>query len=61
MSDPNDIFEVDTQEAVTWLGAVATLDEAHAAIRRRAPNASGEYIVVEQGSGRKLIVRRDAE
>jgi hypothetical protein len=37
MSDPNDIFEVDTQEAVTWLGAVATLDEAHAAIRRRAP------------------------
>jgi hypothetical protein len=60
MSDPYDIFEVDTQDAVTWLGAVATLADAHAAIRR-APNASGEYIVVDQVSGRKLIVHHGAE
>jgi hypothetical protein len=61
MSDPYDVFEVHTPDAVIWLGSAATLDEAHAAIRRRATSGSGEYLVVDQGSGQKLIVRPGAE
>jgi hypothetical protein len=56
MADPFDIFEVDTKEAVRWLGAVATLTEAQATIRRHGVDLSARYIVVDQKTGKKIAV-----
>jgi hypothetical protein len=56
MPDPFDIFEVDTKEAVRWLGAAATLTEAHATIRRHGLDLSARYIVVDQKTGKKMAV-----
>src|SRR6202041_3992203 len=56
MADPFDIFEVDTKEAVRWLGAAATLTEAQATIRRNGVDLSARYIVVDQKTGKKMAM-----
>jgi hypothetical protein len=58
MADPFDIFEVESKDAVRWLGAAATLVEAHATIRRMGSGVSGRYIVIDQKTGRKLNVEQ---
>jgi hypothetical protein len=56
MADPFDIFEVDTKEAVRWLGAAATLTEAQATIRRHGVDLSARYVVVDQKTGKKVTM-----
>jgi hypothetical protein len=56
MADPFDIFEVDTKDAVRWLGAAATLTGAQATIRRHGVVLSARYIVVDQKTGKKIAV-----
>jgi hypothetical protein len=56
MANPFDIFEVDTKEAVRWLGAAATLTEAQATIRRHGVDLSARYIVVDRRTGKKMAV-----
>ena len=58
MADPFDIFEVDTKDAVRWLGAAATLTEAQATIRRHGVDLSARYVVVDQKTGKKMAVDR---
>jgi len=56
MADPFDIFEVDTKDAVRWLGAAATRVEARATIRRCAADLSAHYLVVDQKTGNKVTL-----
>jgi hypothetical protein len=56
MADPFDIFEIESKDAVRWLGAAATLAEAQATIRRHGVDSSARYIVVDQKSGRKVAM-----
>ena len=56
MANPFDIFEVDTKEAVRWLGAAATLTEAQATIRRHGVDLSARYVVVDQKTGKKVTM-----
>jgi hypothetical protein len=58
MADPFDIFEVDTKEAVRWLGAAATMADAHATIQRCGLDLSARYIVVDQKTGNKVVMDR---
>ena len=56
MADPFDIFEIESKDAVRWLGAAATLAEAQATIRRHGVDSSARYIVVDQKTGRKVAM-----
>jgi hypothetical protein len=56
MADPFDIFELDTKDAPLWLGAAATLAEAHATIRRHGADSSARYLVIDQKTGDKITV-----
>jgi hypothetical protein len=58
MADPFDIFEVEAQDAVRWIGAAATLTDAHAVIRSRALGSSGRYMIVNQRTGQRMLVNR---
>jgi|GEM_PF-2091305 hypothetical protein len=40
MADPFDIFEIESKDAVRWLGATATLAEAQATIGRYGSGAA---------------------
>jgi len=42
MADPFDIFEIESKDAVRWLGATATLAEAQATIGRYGSGASSK-------------------
>lgn len=54
MADPFDIFEIESKDAVRWLGAAATLAEAQATIGRHGSRAAGRYVVVHQKTGKKI-------
>ena len=56
MADPFDIFEIESKDAVRWLGAAATLAEAQATIGRHGSRAAGRYVVVHQKTGKKIRV-----
>jgi hypothetical protein len=56
MADPFDIFEIQSKDAVRWLGATATLAEAQATIGRYGSGAAGRYMVVDQKTGKKIRV-----
>jgi len=58
MADPFDIFEVDTKEAVRWLGAAATMADVRATIQRCGLDLSARFIVVDQKTGNKVTLDR---
>jgi hypothetical protein len=58
MTHPYDVFRVEDAE-VHWLGAVPSLDEALARIREFGQNSPGEYLVLDQKSGDKLVFKSE--
>ena len=60
MTLPIDIFRIDG-DGPRWLQAAASLDEARAHISRLAVGAPGEYLVMNQVTGRKVVIQASSE
>jgi hypothetical protein len=53
-----DIFRLDPK-GVLWLESSASVDEAKARIRQLAAQASEEYVILDQATGTKLVIKID--
>jgi hypothetical protein len=60
MTAPIDIFAVEP-EGVNWLGSAETLEDAKARVQELARRAPGEFVLLNQLTGKKLIVKTDGE
>jgi len=58
MTVPFDIFRVDG-DGVRWLQSAATIEEAKAQIAK-AGGAAGEYLLVNQVTGNKMVLKIDS-
>jgi len=56
MIDAFDIFRAQADGSVLWRDSAPTLDRANARIRQLAAGSPGDYILVNQQTGTKLIV-----
>ena len=56
MFKPLDIFKTDSDGSVIWRGAAETFAAAKAYIKELAASAPGEYFVVDQSTGRRVLV-----
>ena len=56
MFHPLDIFKTDPDGSVLWLGAVESVVAAKLRIQRLARSSPGEYLILDQVTGRKVCV-----
>ncbi|HWZ97371.1 MAG TPA: hypothetical protein VN025_06380 [Candidatus Dormibacteraeota bacterium] len=59
MSSQLDIFRKDSAGHLIWVEAARTHEGAKARILELAASEPAEYVVFDQGTGRKLAVRAD--
>ena len=57
MTAPIDIFEMENGGTVVWLGSAITVDDAKNRIRLLTQRTSGEYLVLNQKTGNKLVIK----
>jgi hypothetical protein len=58
MTHPIDIFQLEA-DGVRWLGAAPTLEVAKTRIKEFALKSPGEYVVLDQRSGNKVVFNSD--
>lgn len=58
MSDPIDIFYV-LPNGVRWLESAESVERAKSRVAQLAKRSSGEYIVLDQKSGEKYVIKLD--
>jgi len=51
-----DIFKIDPGSGVIWRGAVASFVAAKARIQMLALSSPGEYIILDQDTGQRVLV-----
>jgi uncharacterized protein (AIM24 family) len=51
-----DIFKIDPGHGVLWRGAVKSLVAANARIRMLALSSPGEYLVLDEDTGQRILV-----
>jgi hypothetical protein len=51
-----DLFRLEGEGEVRWLEAAATLEHAKARIKELAAHVSGEYLILDQKTGAKLVI-----
>jgi hypothetical protein len=51
-----DIFQAETTGDVLWLGTAVSLDDAKARAREFALSSPGEYLVLNQKTGDKIVI-----
>jgi hypothetical protein len=51
-----DIFQMEPEGAVCWLGAAETLEEAKARIQQLSVSGKAGFVIMDQNTGNKLIV-----
>jgi hypothetical protein len=54
-----DIFKTDSDGGVLWCGAVETLAAAKVSIKKLALSAPGEYLVLDQHTGQRVLITPD--
>lgn len=59
MTAPFDIFQVETNGSVRWLASVQTLDDAKARAQEYSVDSPGEYLLLNQATGSKLVIKVD--
>jgi hypothetical protein len=59
MTAPFDIFQSENNGSVRWLGAAKSIADARAHIQKQRANSPGEYFILNQRSGSKLVVELD--
>ena len=57
MTIPFDIFQSESNGSVLWLESAATLEDAKARIQQLALRSPGEYLLVNQDTGNKLVIK----
>lgn len=55
-----DIFRMETGGEVMWREAVETLDQAQLRVRELAESGPGEYLVMNQSTGEKIVIKPEA-
>jgi hypothetical protein len=58
MTPPFDIFQLETH-GMQWLGSAATLEDAKARVQELAVRSPGEYLLLNQKTGNKLVIKLD--
>jgi hypothetical protein len=58
MTAPFDIFAVETG-GVHWLGSAETLEGAKARIHELAQRSPGEFVLLNQQTGNKVVIKTD--
>jgi hypothetical protein len=58
MTHPIDIFQLETA-GVRWLEAAPDIERAKARVRELAGNSPGEYLVLNQRTGNKIVIKSD--
>jgi hypothetical protein len=58
MTHPFDVFRI-VDADVHWIGAVPSLEDALARIRESGRTSPGEYLVLDQKSGDRLVFKSD--
>jgi hypothetical protein len=53
-----DIFRVDTR-GVQWMDSASTIEDAELRIQKLGRNIPGEYLVLNQVTGNKLVIKID--
>ena len=56
MTHPIDIFQMDSA-GVRWLEAAPNLEHAKARVKEFAATSPGEYVVLDQKTGNKIVIR----
>jgi hypothetical protein len=59
MIPPYDIFKVETTGS-RWIEAAATLEDAKACVQRLGALSPGEYLIMSQKTGNKLVIKLDS-
>ena len=59
MNAPFDIFRTETNGGVLWIESVATLEDAQARVQELGMRSPGEYLLFNQETGNKLLIRLD--
>lgn len=59
MIPPFDIFRMETGGAHLWLESAPNLENAKTRIRELAAHLPGEYMVLSQKTGNKLVIKID--
>jgi hypothetical protein len=60
MTAPFDIFENEKTGTVLWLGSATTIEEARERIHQVAAQSPAEYLVLNQKTGDKVVIKFDA-
>jgi hypothetical protein len=58
MTAPFDIFAVETG-GVNWLGSAETFEDAKARIQELAQRSPGEFVLLNQHTGKKVVIKTD--
>jgi hypothetical protein len=59
MTVPFDIFRLETGGGVLWLGSAESLQNAKARVQEFGARPAVDYLILNQETGAKLIVRLD--
>ena len=59
MNAPFDIFRTETNGGVLWIESAATLQDARARVQELGMRSPGEYLLLNQETGNKLVIRLD--
>ena len=56
---PLDIFKTDSDGGVLWRGAVESVEAAKVRIQKLALSSPGEYLILDQKTGQRVLVTPD--
>ena len=59
MLEPLDILFIKTDGTYLWKAAVESLDAAKSKIEQLATTVPGDYVIFNQNTGNKIVVKRD--
>jgi hypothetical protein len=57
MIPPYDIFKTEPNNSARWIEAASTLDGAKARVQALAEVSPGEYLIVSQRTGNRLVMK----
>ena len=57
MTAPFDIFENEKSGTVLWVGSASTIEDARSRIQKIGQHSPGEYVVLNQKTGNKVVIR----
>ncbi len=59
MFQPLDIFKTNSDGSVLWRGAAESVEAAKARIQKLALSSPGEYLILDQKTGQRVLVTPD--